>query len=263
MTTLEHLKSSPNFLDSRSWNTDTSASYLDDPFDSQNLKKKCAKIELIVKESDSIEAPQDLTEDLIRLGIEYATVRIPSRHYSLVTRLATNKFVPVDSIIEFSKVPELQGFPSSIQNQVSGFETELEDLCANSFRNSRFHNDPILGSDVAESVYRSWAKNIISGSAADICHTAYSETGDFAGFVSAQAKSEFCEIGLIAVKPEHSGKGLGKQLVQSVENWSKEKGISKLNVKTQSFNLAAIKLYESCGFKIQETYTTLRWSKTR
>ena len=59
---------------------------------------------------------------------------------------------------------------------------------------------------------------------------------------------------------EEQGKGSGKQLIQKVENYSKEKGCHKLFAYTTPNLITAVNLYLSSGF-VQEAFLRKHWHK--
>jgi ribosomal protein S18 acetylase RimI-like enzyme len=63
---------------------------------------------------------------------------------------------------------------------------------------------------------------------------------------------DYCKIGNIVVKKDYRRKGIGKSLVMKMLDTAKELGVyrTKLEVDTIS---DAVRLYESLGFKIEET----------
>lgn len=67
-----------------------------------------------------------------------------------------------------------------------------------------------------------------------------------------QKYKELPEIVVIAVEKKFRGKGVGQELVNYVKEHLKNKGFTKLIVKTLTSNLPAVKLYEKTGGKIQE-----------
>jgi ribosomal protein S18 acetylase RimI-like enzyme len=59
-------------------------------------------------------------------------------------------------------------------------------------------------------------------------------------------------ISNISVLPEYAGRGIGLQLLQSVEQFAADKGFEELRLETGSDNVAALRLYEKCCFKVFE-----------
>jgi ribosomal protein S18 acetylase RimI-like enzyme len=64
-------------------------------------------------------------------------------------------------------------------------------------------------------------------------------------------KQDYSEIGLIGVKPELKGRGIGHQLLTVFEEEVKEQGAKKLSLTTDYFNNEhTLKVYKAWGFKI-------------
>jgi len=64
---------------------------------------------------------------------------------------------------------------------------------------------------------------------------------------------DYCKIGDIVVKKEFQGKGIGKRLILKVLETAKELGVGRTKLEVETTNERAVKLYESLGFKIEET----------
>ena len=60
--------------------------------------------------------------------------------------------------------------------------------------------------------------------------------------------SLYCVIG---IEQKSTGKGLGKQLLQALEDWSASRDITRLELTVMCHNEHAISLYKSYGFKIE------------
>ncbi len=57
------------------------------------------------------------------------------------------------------------------------------------------------------------------------------------------------DINNVAVSPERRGEGLGRLLLSGVLDTARLLGCREVNLEVRAGNLAAIALYESCGFK--------------
>ena len=63
--------------------------------------------------------------------------------------------------------------------------------------------------------------------------------------------AEGCPAGVIEdmiVSKRHRGKGIGKSLLESIKEWSKEKGIVRLQLLTDKNNTAALEFYKKTGW---------------
>ena len=60
--------------------------------------------------------------------------------------------------------------------------------------------------------------------------------------------AEYAYIGLMYVKPSHRGKGINKQVIQTLKTWILEKGVAELRLVVYEKNEDAINAYEKAGF---------------
>lgn len=69
------------------------------------------------------------------------------------------------------------------------------------------------------------------------------------GTVSAVKKGESVYIRGMAVMPSARGSGAGTRLLEQVERWAADEGISRIFLSTTPFLDSAIRLYEKLGFR--------------
>lgn len=63
-------------------------------------------------------------------------------------------------------------------------------------------------------------------------------------------KSEYYSyLGFMYVSPEFRGKGLNKQVINTLIDWSKKRGIFEIRLEVYEQNQPAVKAYEKLGFK--------------
>ena len=80
------------------------------------------------------------------------------------------------------------------------------------------------------------------------------------GMVTINKKLKKAEIGLIAVDNKVQSKGIGTQLLQSVENWALKHNLENICVETQEENYNACQFYEKNNYKISDkTYIYHIW----
>ena len=97
----------------------------------------------------------------------------------------------------------------------------------------------------------------------------YENNSTVVGFVLLQAKvrpdfdfmlpGKYCYIMDVIVTEAHRNKGFGTALMNSANDWAKERDCNFINLDVLSNNPGAIKLYEKLGFipKAQEMYCKL------
>lgn len=111
---------------------------------------------------------------------------------------------------------------------------------------SRFASDPWFGVSTARRVYEAWIER--SASSADDLFLIARIDGNPAGFITCEAtpRPRICLIASTARRT-----GVGRLLVTRAMDWAGALG-DKLWVKTSLRNVAALRLYEASGFRIQE-----------
>ena len=77
------------------------------------------------------------------------------------------------------------------------------------------------------------------------------EHEDLLGLITLGAKGDRADIGLLAVAGHTRNKGIGRALVANADHQFAERGYALAQVVTQRSNLGACKLYEACGYQIE------------
>ena len=76
-----------------------------------------------------------------------------------------------------------------------------------------------------------------------------SENGEILGFAGVLINIDFIEIMNIVVRKKYRKKGIGKELLEKLISFSKEKNFELINLEVNSKNEPAINLYKKFGFK--------------
>jgi dTDP-4-amino-4,6-dideoxy-D-galactose acyltransferase len=152
----------------------------------------------------------------------------------------------------FSKEISEENF--SNENIVSAFnnKTKIDELYVLAFESgkySRFLLDKNFGRENFEKLYEKWIDNSLNKNFADI-FLLYKEDNEIIGLVTAKINENSAQIGLIAVSPDHQGKGIGKKLIFEIQNVLINKGIPTLHIPTQLENKEACFFYKKMGYEI-------------
>ena len=75
------------------------------------------------------------------------------------------------------------------------------------------------------------------------------EGGQTVGYIGASYVLDEAEIGNICIYPEYRGKGLGRELLLSLESSLKAQGVHKIFLEVEAQNTGAIALYEHSGYQ--------------
>jgi dTDP-4-amino-4,6-dideoxy-D-galactose acyltransferase len=131
----------------------------------------------------------------------------------------------------------------------------IQQIASQSYTNTRFSYDHRFPADRVAELYKEW----LTGSCRNTSHKVFVAENQNApaGFITCQFDSaEVGRIGLLGVGNQSQGKGYGQQLVQTAQQFFNQAGAREVRVVTQGRNIAAQRLYQSCGFR---TYKVGLW----
>jgi dTDP-4-amino-4,6-dideoxy-D-galactose acyltransferase len=121
-------------------------------------------------------------------------------------------------------------------------------LIAGSF--SRFKLDRNFEPNEFERLYTEWISKSLKKEFAIKTFIA-EEYSKAIGLITLAQKDNIASIGLVAVNENYLGRKIGSDLVRKVDSVAFSLGFETIQVATQFQNIAAIKLYEKCNFKIE------------
>jgi dTDP-4-amino-4,6-dideoxy-D-galactose acyltransferase len=140
-------------------------------------------------------------------------------------------------------------------------EKKLLELAIESGVYSRFNVDEKIGKEKYQELYSLWIINSVSKLLAKEV-LVFRTANEISGFVTLGEKNERADIGIIAVDSFYRGKGIGKSLMFSAEKWFIDENYNSIQVVTQGENIPACRLYESCGYNIENVeYFYHIWKK--
>lgn len=205
-----------------------------------------------------------LLNDLLLKKMNDGNVKLA--YYSSRNKLTetSNEYYNIDLVdekITFLKEIEKSFLISKTESYPEKYpDKQLINLAIESGIYSRFNVDLKIGRKKFEELYTQWIVKSVSKEIADDV-LVYKIDEEIAGFVTVGQKNERANIGIIAVDKSYRGKGIGKTLMKTAENFYFNK-LKLIQVVTQGDNLPAIKLYESCGYKHEKTeYFYHLWKK--
>ena len=115
---------------------------------------------------------------------------------------------------------------------------------------SRFNLDRNFTKKDFKRLYKKWVDNSFEKSFADDV-LVYFDEKQIVGFVTYKEFEYYATIGLIAVNENERGRGIGIELIESVESAIYKKGIFELRIPTQLENKQACSFYINKGYKIK------------
>jgi ribosomal protein S18 acetylase RimI-like enzyme len=127
-------------------------------------------------------------------------------------------------------------------------EKQIRNLANRSFKYSRFHLDPSIPDEVANRIKNEWAGNFFAGNRGQQMVIAANDNRilGFAQLLFVKDKS--ITIDLIAVDKNIRQKGVASNMISYIEE--NYHSFEKIIAGTQVANIASLRLYEKCGFKI-------------
>lgn len=149
--------------------------------------------------------------------------------------------------------PQPAGPPSGgppVRSAAAADLPALRRLAAASHHDTRFFKDDRFDAGRAAELYGEWIARDLRHGAVFVCDVP-ARPGEPCGYVSGEIAADAGEgrIGLIAVAPGHKGAGLGTALIDAALAWFSGAGMASARVVTQGTNIAALRLYERCGFR--------------
>lgn len=126
----------------------------------------------------------------------------------------------------------------------------LKSIARISYHDSRFYYDSNFSDARCDAFYELWIEKSCQGYA-DVVIVA-EDQGQAVGYISCHSVDQTTgKIGLVGVKTDARGKGLGKRLINASLQWFVSHGFTQVIVVTQGRNIAAQRLYQKCGFLTQ------------
>jgi GNAT superfamily N-acetyltransferase len=196
-------------------------------------------------------------------GIRHLTARVDIAELGAIHALQTAGFELLDGIQTMERPVGEDGMGSDVRVRVRrarpGDEDEVLAIAESAFVHDRFHADASLAPGVADRVHRAWARNCCRGSEADVVLVA-DGAGTIAGFVTCKLASGSNNgvIGLVATRAGARRTGAGRAMTMRALEWFRDRGAVRATVGTQLANIAAARLYQSCGFRTQAVSLTFR-----
>ncbi len=235
--------------------------YRPEAWESQVLDKRIARLMLLT--GGTAANRRRLLRQFIHTarhqGADLITVRVEADNQRDIQLLEREHFVFVDGLLTLS-MEGIEGVAAPAIRIMTAADLEaVQQIAAGTFVNSRFYGDPKLSTAAADRLYRRWTVNNFRGRA-DRNWVAADQRGQVLGFIQCRTVERWLIIDLLAVKKGCGSRGVGSSLVRAALSDAVERGIRRAQVGTQLGNIAAVRLYERCGFRLVHASVTLhRW----
>lgn len=137
----------------------------------------------------------------------------------------------------------------------------LRAIASTSYGDTRFYQDPHFSREGCNRLYELWVEKSCNGYADTVLVA--DAGGEAVGFITCHLRPDNTgNIGLVGVGSSARGQGVGQMLVHAALDWFAQQGRDRVTVVTQERNVAAQRLYQRCGFSLQNTEIWFhRWSE--
>lgn len=166
--------------------------------------------------------------------------------------------VDVNVVFELEKASTLlQGEPAILVREALPSDVDrVFQIAETAFRYSRFHLDPLVPDQVANSIKREWVVSYAQGQRGDRLFVAVD--GDVpVGFLAAlwSEGEGVATIDLIAADSAHQQRGVGVSLVNAFRAFYSQ--ANRYRVGTQVANVPSVRFYEKLGFRLASSQYVL------
>lgn len=184
--------------------------------------------------------------------------KVPTTHLSCAQLLEDHDFHLIDTnvILEKQILSEKSKKKKPMYEILKGGKWEIRFaeprdeagtviLAKHCFFFSRFHLDPCIPDETADTIKAQWAGNYFRGKRGDLMIVALKD-GVVSGFLQLLRQGSTLVIDLIGVHKEHCRLGIGGMLIEYAEVQCKD--FKMLQVGTQIANAPSLRFYEKYGF---------------
>jgi len=156
----------------------------------------------------------------------------------------------VDARVTLESAPRPTLAARGIRLATPGDLPNLYRIAAESHHDSRFYVDGRFKLDACNELYRIWITKGLSDEGGAVFVPDID--GNPAGYISINVKNGVGHISLLAVDAQYRGRHLATELMRAANSWFLSREVTKFEVPTQAGNIPALRLYESCGFRISQ-----------
>lgn len=229
-------------------------------FDSEHLGAPVARLTVTDEEGRGA-ALEDALPGLLAAWREsriwLVSCRLPAEWSAEGGLLEGAGFRAIETLVTYGR--SLAPLPRAPRTVGLAAEADAEaciEIGRRAFRFDRFHADPEIDDEGADALKAAWVGNALGGRAE--ATLVVREDGQARGFVLCLLRGTTAVIDLIAVAPEHHGRGHGRALVAGALCHFADQA-QTMRVSTQVTNQVSIALYERLGFVEIGRARTYHW----
>ena len=174
--------------------------------------------------------------------------RIPMADLEVAGKLQFLGFKEIEQLITFeTSISKVQfGRQPQVRLAVPEDRERVVEIARQAFTYSRFHQDPLIASALADAIKADWTEAYFYGTRGSKMIVALNE-GEVSGYLLLIENRNKLVIDLIAVDKNQRGRGLASRMVEYVLEHAPNY-ITSISAATQENNRASIAFYEALGF---------------
>lgn len=183
----------------------------------------------------------DADDDDSLLAAEQAGFHLVDVRMTLEWKVST---VPVAPVVTQTEVV--------LRDYQVGDLSRLDAIARTCYRHTRYYYDRNYPRELCGALYATWIAKSCQGDADRVIIADLN--GIVVGFVTCHLHSNNTEgaIGLVGMSTEVRGLGIGHAMMNEAQRWFAKIGVCRVRVVTQTRNIAALALYQRCGFVTSE-----------
>jgi dTDP-4-amino-4,6-dideoxy-D-galactose acyltransferase len=221
-------------------------------WDSQFFGKRIARLDSVILHPEALQSANSWCREQ---HIDCLYYLVPAFQPDTVRLLEDDGFRLVDIRLTLEcRVTSSYPKPISANLQIRPASQDdlpaLKAIAGSSYAGTRFFNDPGFGTEKARRLYVTWITNSLSGFADQVLVA--ENRGTVSGFITVRIdqSTHVGQIGLVGVAEDSRGLGIGAALVTAASGWFGSHEVEQVKVVTQGSNQAALRLYQSAGFRL-------------
>lgn len=169
--------------------------------------------------------------------------------------------------IELNYQPRIERLQDQDLAATEGFDIRLADpedaaaigeIAGQIFDVGRFHLDPMVGPEIGNRRYRTWALNAFANPKQSVVKCL--EAGRIVAFFVVESPAPDHRFwSLTALAPGLGGRGLGRRVWRAMLRWHQQDGVQTVSTSISSHNTPVHNLYVRLGFHFPPPAVTLHW----
>jgi hypothetical protein len=137
----------------------------------------------------------------------------------------------------------------------------VEAIAMESFRNGRYHADPLFPRELADKRYGQWVRNALAAENTIDRVYVMGEPGSVKGFFHVTVENGVSDLRLAAIAPALRGTPIGFDLYVSVLHLLKALGVQRVVTSISAANTAVISVYAMLGFSFSAPEMVFHWHR--